>query len=289
MEPFCKFNHIDFGPCKLDQIAGRSIHWVEVGVGPAVLLVHGSQTWVYAWRYQIESLVAAGYRVIAPDLHGSGYSDISYTADYSISARSCFLGDLLDELKIQQAVFAASSARGLPVLDFAIRRPERVAGLVLSSTCGVPHDLPFFWKLVRWPLIGEVMGLFMNEGIVQSNLREAIYNMDLVTDEMVSAYLEPPRRKGSWKTTVKLERSWDPSFVEDQVPCICCPTLVIWGKNDPWHPVHLAHEFGRRIRGSQVEILPACGHLPHEEQPDVFNRLLVGFLSNNVCYHHLRG
>lgn len=286
MKPVCEFNHIDIGPCKLDQIGGRSIHWVEAGTGPAAVLIHGSQAWAYAWRYQIKPLAAAGYRVVVPDLPGSGYSDLSNTADYSIAALSYFLGDLLDELKIGQAVFVASSAGGLPVLDFAIRCPERVSGLVLSSTCGVPHNLPVLWRLIRWPLVGEVMGFFLNEGIVRGNLREAFYNQRLITDEVVSVYLGPLRRSGFWKANLKLERSWNPSFVEEKIHCIGCPTLVIWGEDDPWHPVRMAHEFGRRIRGSQVEILPACGHLPHEEQPDFFNRLLLKFLSIHETQSH---
>lgn len=282
MESDCSFKHINIGNCKLEWIAGRSVHWVDVGKGPVVVLVHGGQAWSYAWRNQIEPLAAAGYRVIAPDLPGSGYSDVSNAADYSISALSCFLGDLLDELKIQQAVFAASSEGGLPVLDLAIRCPDRVAALVLASTCGVPHDLPVLWRLIKWPFVGELMGLLVNETLVRSNLREAFSDKDFVTDEMVTAYLEPLRRKGAWKTNLKHERSWNPSFVEEQIQCIRCPTLVIWGENDPWHPVSMAHEFSRRIQGSRVEILPDCGHLPHEECPERFNKLIRTFLSKSL-------
>ena len=281
-EMVCEFNHINFAPCKIERIAGRSIHWIEVGSGPTIVLVHGGQAWAYAWRYQIEPLAAAGYRVIAPDLPGSGYSDVSSSADYSISALSRSLGDLLDKLKIQQAVFAASSEGGLPVLDLAIRCPERVAMLVLASSCGVPHDLPVLWRLIKWPFLGELMGLFVNETLVRSKLREAFQDKSCVTDELVSAYLDPLRRKGAWKANVKHERNWNPSFVEEQIHCIRCPTLVIWGEDDLWHPVRMAHEFGQRIQGSQVEILPACGHLPHEERPENFNELIHAFLSTHL-------
>lgn len=279
MDSLCKFNHADIGACKLEMIAGRSIHWIEAGKGPAVVLIHGSQAWSYTWRYQIEALAAAGYRVIAADLPGSGYSDICSPAGYSISAQSRFLRDFLDVLRIQQATFVASSAGGLPVLDLAICYPERVTALVLASTCGVPHDLPVLWRLIKWPMIGELMGCFTNKNIVKSNLQEAFYDKSVVTNDMVLAYLDPLLRKGAWKTILKLERSWNPSFVEEQIQCIRCPTLVIWGENDPWHPVRMAHEFGQRIQRSRVEVLPDCGHLPHEEQPDTFNKLFVNFLS----------
>ena len=244
------------------------------------MLVHGGQAWAYTWRNQVEPLAEAGYHVIVPDLPGCGYSEASNAADYSISALACFFGDFLDELKIQKAVFICNSTGGLPVLDFATRFPERVAALVLASGSGVPHDLPTLWKLVRWPKTVEPVGLSLNEGVVRSNLQEALYDESILTDEMVSAYLEPLRREETWNAIGNLEQSWNPSFVEGQIQCIRCPTLVIWGGNDPWHPVRLAYEFGRLIPGSQVEILPACGHLPQEERPEKFNRLVLTFLSN---------
>jgi len=57
---------------------------------------------------------------------------------------------------------------------------------------------------------------------------------------------------------------------------------VIWVENDPWHPVRMAHEFGRRIPESQIEILPACGHLPHKKRPWNFNWLMRTFLLGHL-------
>lgn len=188
--------HEEIGTCRFAQVDGRNVHLVEVGSGFPIVLIHGSQSWAYSWRYQIDLLAKAGHRVIVPDLPGSGYSDLADGAEYSISALSCFIGDMLDELKIGKAVFAASSAGGLPVLDLAIRCPDRVAGLVLSSSCGVHHDLPTVWKLMSWPLVGELMGCFLNEGVVRSNLQEAFYSQGVVTNEMVTAIWQPVRRHG---------------------------------------------------------------------------------------------
>lgn len=274
--------HIDIGPCQSVTVNSLTVHLVEAGSGPAVLLVHGGQAWAYTWRHQLEPLAGAGYWVIAPDLPGSGYSDLTGHQP-SIEGLSGFLGDLLDMLGIEQAAFVANSAGGLPVLDFAIRHPERVTALVLASTCGVPHTEPILWRLLRWPLLGEAMGLFVTAWMVRDNLRQMVYENDLVNDEMVTAYLDPLRRPGAWRANLKLERNWRPGWVEANLERITAPTLVVWGQDDPWHPVTMAREFDRRIQDARVEILPACGHLPHEEQPDDFNRLVLEFLA-----HHLR-
>ena len=273
--------HADVGPCKYLAIDGLKIHLIEAGSGPTIVLVHGGQAWAYTWRYQIEPLVTADYRAIAPDLPGSGYSDLPCDYDYSIEGLSRFLGDLLDGLEIERAAFVANSAGGLPVLDLAIRRPERVTALVLTSTCGVPHKEPILWRLLRWPLLGEAMGLFVTAGMVRSNLRQAVYDDGLITDDVLSAYHEPLCRPGAWRANLKLERKWRPAWVEANLERIMAPTLVVWGHDDPWHPLSMAHEFGRRIDDTQVEILPECGHLPHEERPEEFNRLVLAFLAHH--------
>jgi pimeloyl-ACP methyl ester carboxylesterase len=58
------------------------------------------------------------------------------------------------------------------------------------------------------------------------------------------------------------------------------PTLIIWGENDRLVPVTYAQEFGDRIKGSRVEIIPECGHIPQAEQPEQTLRLVRDFLGS---------
>ncbi len=273
--------HADVGPCRFVTVGRQTIHLFEAGNGPAVVLVHGSQAWAYAWRHQLGPLAAAGYRAIAPDLPGSGYSSLD-EGEYSIEGLSHFLGGLLDVLQLERAVFVASSAGGLPVLDFAIRHPARVTALVLSSSCGVPHHEPLLWRLLRWPGVGEAMGLFVSPAMVRDTLRRMMFDKSLVTDECVSAYLDPLRRPGAWRAVLKLERAWRPAWVEANLQRVTSPALVVWGRNDTVHPTAMAYELSHRIGDAQVKLLPACGHLPHEERPDDFNRLVIPFLARQL-------
>jgi pimeloyl-ACP methyl ester carboxylesterase len=230
--------HTEISPCRFVAFNGVTIHLIarypddESTSGPAVLFIHGGQAWAYTWRYQLEFFDDAGYQVIAPDLPGSGYSDLR-EFDTSIEGLSRFLGNLLDVLGIKQAAFVASSAGGLPVLDFAIRYPQRVAALVLASTCGVPHSEPLLWKLVRWPLVGEVMRLFLTKALVRSNLRDMVYDDSLITNEVVSAYYDSLHRSGAWAAQLRLERNWRPGWVETHIQQISAPTLVVWVKTIP--------------------------------------------------------
>jgi len=263
-------------------------HISHSGYGPAVLMVHGSQAWSYAWRFQVPVIAQAGFQAIAVDLPGNGYSQAAPTFDYSIQGASRFLGAVLNHFETGPAVLVASSAGGLPVLDLAIRQPELVRGLVLVSTCGVAHPLPLLWKLAKAPLLGELVGIFLNEKLVRQNLLEAVYDPRSITDQDVTAYTEPLKRPGAWNANLKIERSWDPTFVEQNLEQIQCPTLVVWGENDPWHPLEMAHTFAKRIKRAQLKVFSLCGHLPHEERPDDFNQLLVEFLLSLILPNNLK-
>lgn len=283
MDQICARKHPPIATCRRIEINGLNVHLVDAGSGSyPVVLVHGGQAWAFTWRHQLEPLAAAGYRAIAPDLPGSGYSDLPRDYDYSIEGLSRFLSSLLDALQIGRAAFIASSAGGPPVLDFAIRHPKRVAALILDSTCGVPHSEPFLWRLVRLPLVGEATKFLLTPGLVRDNLRQMVHDKTLITDDIVTGYYEPLHRPGAWQAQLKLERRWQPGWVEANLERITAPTLVVWGKDDPVHPLKMAHEFGRRIQRAQVEILPACGHLPHEECPERFNQLLHTFLLEHL-------
>ena len=52
------------------EVGDVTLHYVEAGDGPLVLLLHGFPEFWYGWRLQIAPLAAAGFRVVAPDLRG---------------------------------------------------------------------------------------------------------------------------------------------------------------------------------------------------------------------------
>jgi pimeloyl-ACP methyl ester carboxylesterase len=57
------------------------------------------------------------------------------------------------------------------------------------------------------------------------------------------------------------------------------PTLIIWGRDDALVPVAYADEFGRRITGSQVEVIDDCGHVLQADQPARTWTVISEFLS----------
>src|SRR5256714_15683389 len=56
------------------QVGDQSLHYVEAGDGPLIVLLHGFPEFWFSWRLQIRPLAAAGFRVVAPDLRGYNLS-----------------------------------------------------------------------------------------------------------------------------------------------------------------------------------------------------------------------
>ena len=270
--------HADIGRCRMVTVSGRPAHVVEESGGHPIVLVHGSQAWAYTWRHQIKPFSAAGHRVVAPDLPGCGYSSLD-VPDSSVPGPSSFLAQLLDALDIERASFVASSIGGLPVLDLAIRHPERVHSLVLASTCGVPHRLPRLWRQINKPVVGETVGLVLNRRLIRSSLRDAVHDDSKITDDVVEQYYLPLHRRGAWSAQLRLGRASHPEWVEEHLGDISAPALLVWGEDDPWHPIWMTEEFQRRLRQTRLVLIPECGPLPPEEWPDTFNAAALQFLN----------
>lgn len=110
------------------------------GDGPAVVLLHGFPEIAYSWRHQIPALADAGYRVLAPDQRGCGWSD--QPDDVAAYAMTELVGDvigLLDHDGIDRAVVVGHDWGALIAPWVALFRPDRVAGLALLSVPYTPR------------------------------------------------------------------------------------------------------------------------------------------------------
>jgi pimeloyl-ACP methyl ester carboxylesterase len=63
----------------------------------------------------------------------------------------------------------------------------------------------------------------------------------------------------------------------DVLATIAVPTLLIWGEQDARSPITVARQFATRIPGSELVLIPDCGHLSNLDQPMAFNRAVRDF------------
>jgi pimeloyl-ACP methyl ester carboxylesterase len=87
-------------------------------------------------------------------------------------------------------------------------------------------------------------------------------------------------RRGRAGSLINIMRNWeaDLEVVREAIPRVQAPTLLVWGSLDGAVNPRSAPGLGRALACSRVEVLRGVGHLPFEESPEVFNRLVLDFI-----------
>jgi haloalkane dehalogenase len=113
------------------------MHYVDEGPrdGALVLCLHGEPSWSFLYRKMIPPLVAAGHRVVAPDLVGFGRSDKPVEPDaYTYQAHVDWMGAFLDQLALRDITLFCQDWGGLIGLRLVAEQPERFARVIASNT-----------------------------------------------------------------------------------------------------------------------------------------------------------
>src|SRR6516164_3914148 len=117
------------------------LHYVEAGAGPLVILLHGFPEFWYSWRHQIPALVAAGYRVIAPDQRGYNLSaKPRRVGAYRIEELAADVAGLIQHAGESRATVVGHDWGGLVAWHFAMQYPDRVDKLIALNA---PHPAAF--------------------------------------------------------------------------------------------------------------------------------------------------
>ncbi|HQR19270.1 MAG TPA: alpha/beta fold hydrolase [Burkholderiaceae bacterium] len=150
-------------------VNGVELNVIVEGQGPDVLLVHGFPDDHTVWRHQIPALVAAGYRVIAPDTRGCGESSIpECTSDYRIDLLVADLVGVLDALGIQKVRLVGHDWGAVQAWQLAIRHPERVERYVALS---VGHPEAYAHGGLMQKLKGYYIALIQLRGVIERVVR----------------------------------------------------------------------------------------------------------------------
>ena len=289
-EPFPSFES------KTVTIDRVNLHYFCGGSGPPLVLVHGlGSSAAVEFYYNLEPL-AAHHRVFAIDLPGFGRSDkpvLEYTIDLFVRAVS----DLMACEGIERGAVMGVSMGGRVALGLALDSPEKVERLVLVDALGVgaPRRVLAYSILLTRGLgeltlrgtaralrqmnpavIRRFWGWYLKRpnrvGSIWSDERIANHGTLLATPEYRAAYLSALR------SIAGMRQLRNGVVVDDRLPELRMPTLLIWGGHDHIFPASHAQAAKDRIPNGRLEIFADSGHTPQMEEPDRFNRLVLDFL-----------
>lgn len=243
--------------------------------GPPVVLLHGASANASDPMEGIgRRLAARGFRVIAFDRPGFGWSDRIGGGDAATpAAQAGLIAEALERMGVSPALVFGHSWAGALALALALDHPDRVAALALAAPVAMPMpdrmpDLPWYWRLAVTPPVAWLLSRTVGPPIAQHFLPEAARRVfqpqppradypDLARSDLV---LRPGTLLANVQDLLGL-----PHALAAQSPrygAIRVPTLVIFGEADPIVRADTqAVPLARAIPGARLVLLPGIGHM----------------------------
>ena len=273
-------------PSQFIAVQGMQVHLRDEGPRDdptPIVLLHGTAASLHTWDGWAVALVAQNRRVIRFDLPAFGLTGPHPQADYSIGAYARFVIAVLDKLAVPQMVLGGNSLGGEIAWGTAVAAPARVQKLLLVDAGGYPfaaQSVPIGFQMARLPGVRWLMQHVLPRGVVDKSARSVFGDPAKVSPEMVDRYYELTLRTGNRQALGQRFEQMAQGHGRDagQIKTITQPTLVIWGGQDRLIPPENAARFAQDIKGAQVVLFPALGHVPHEEDPQATVTEVISFL-----------
>lgn len=258
-------------------VDGTRLRIIDTGAGIPVVFVHGFGASLYAWRRSLGPLAAAGYRVVAFDNRGFGFSG-KPARGYANADYARLVVALMDSLRLPDAVLVGHSMGGAIAADVALAHPARVRALVLIGSAGFGIRTPVVLKLARWPLVGPLATSLRGRWITARILRSTYADPDKVTERDVDQYYAPVPDPDYGRALHAVLREFRFDALQGRLSAVRAPTLVLWGERDRWIPPAIGSRLAAELLRAAFLIVPGAGHAAPEEAPDAVNRFVIAFL-----------
>jgi pimeloyl-ACP methyl ester carboxylesterase len=268
-------------------INGLEIHVKMMGEGePVFVLLHGFAASLYSWQAVMEPLSQFG-TVIAFDRPGFGLSErpLAWQGQnpYSPENQVALVLGLLDHFGVQQAILVGNSAGGTVSMQVALEHPERVSALILADPAvynggGAPR---WIQPLLASPQVRHLGPLIARQILNRGPelIQLAWHNPALLSQDMLEDYQKPFQVENWDKALWEFTLASRPTNLPERLDELTLPTLVITGDDDRIVPTSNTIRLANELPNASLVVIADAGHLPQEEQPQLFMEAVRNFLN----------
>lgn len=267
------------------------LHYVDVGnwrtrvldIGEGdevVVLANGTSGHIEAWTQNVRALVEAGYRVVAYDYPGHGYTTLT-DHDLEIPEYEEHLRGLLDALGLDRVHLAGESLGGWIAVKFAAHHPERLRTVILSAPGGRVVGEQKVDKAQSVSTQAVTEPTFDN---VKRRLQVVIHDPENITDELVNVrkaiYSQDPTGANMAHISVlrRPEQRWRNRLADQDLAAIGVPALFVWTDNEPTGDAEEGRRLAELIPDGEYLLIEGAAHWPQWEGAKQFNATAVDFL-----------
>ncbi len=252
---------------------------------PTVIVQHGAPgAHTHAESEAAFGFLAEDHRVVTFDARGNGSSSALGPLDHMRWAED--IEELRDWTGAARFVLAAHSYGGFIALEYALRYPGRLAGLILQDTSAsgaVIHDLiereiGGSERHIDRERLMRTLGGTLKDPLDFVAALSAFAALYVDSDASPPAAVAHPKLHFETHNAAFGTRLSGLDFVA-RLPQIACPTLVIVGRNDRITPPACSELMASKIPAATLVVLDGAGHTPALERPGAFRRSVRAFLS----------
>lgn len=263
------------------QVNGVTLNVIIEGRGPDVLLIHGFPDSKEIWSRQIPALVAAGYRVIAPDTRGIGDSQLlPARSDYQLPKLIEDMRALLAALNIDKVRLVGHDWGAVIGWQLAMTHPELIERYAALS---VGHPLAYMYrgglaqKLKGWytlffqlPILPEFSFRIGN----WATLRKLLDN-----SPELDGHIQRLSRPGRLTAGINYYRANIFRLMARKWPAVTVPVMGVYSSGDDYLTEQQMRNSAQLVEaGFRYEQIEGCGHWMQVEAPEKVNALLLDFL-----------
>lgn len=265
----------------IDLPSGR-VHYLLQGPesGELMVFIHGGGvTGMEVWKNNVPFFVNQGYRVLSYDLYDRGFSART-DGQNSLDLFENQLVSLLDSLKLlnRPVHFISMSMGSLLALEFLTHRDMQLQRLVLIDPAISGDFRPNF--MLRVPVLSDVlMTTYWYPRAVENQRKE------FVDMKKFDSYAERLSYFSNFKGYKKSNYStWMNILNQNRLALLseipAHKVLLLYGEQDPYFPSSNVNLLQSHYPTLQYQSIPQAGHMPHYEQPDVVNQLILDFVQS---------
>jgi len=261
------------------RAGGLRWHVQIAGKGPDLLMLHGTAGATHSWAGLLP-LLAAEFRVIAPDLPGHGFTEAPDANGLSLSGMAEAVGDLLRELNVHPALVVGHSAGAAIALKMCLEErmaPRQIISLngALLPFGGLAGQLfaPLAQLLVRLPVVPWILSQQAQDSRAVARVLQSTGST--IPPAMLGHYTALLRTRQHVAAALGMMAGWDLHALQRRLSTLQVPVLLLVGERDGFVPPRQAREIQRLLPQARLLVLPRLGHLAHEEQPERIAALIA--------------
>lgn len=268
----------------VDGVRTRYLHG---GSGPALILVHGLLGYAFSWRFVLPALTAHA-TVYALDMPGAGFSGRCASMDCSFRGSATRLLHFAEQLGIRSFDLLGTSHGGAVAMTAAGMARESGGPSIQRLILVAPvNPFSFHGRGLAKFFSGRIVSILFRRvaphgSIIHERVLRRLYgDTRKIRPGTLEGYVQPLKLPGSFEYGIQILSTWseDLRILETSLARIAdIPTLMIWGSLDRAVDPASAHTLCRYFKQCRLVEMKGIGHLPYEEAPDEFNRILIEFL-----------